>query len=358
MAEQAGVAVSTASAILRGEPTCRATEQTRQRVFEAARAVNYRPNKLAKGLRAQSLSVVGVVFRSFEVPPVTIAKFADLEKAAAAHGYRLWFGAHAAEPARQREYVLEMVDHRVAGMILASEWDSADLINELIQLGVPTVTMENAYPTPTASMVNVDRAHGAYLAVKHLWTDVGCRKLAFLMPPIDWGQGLLKLQGCERALHEVGSDFGSHLVFDGPLRHKGEREEELAQRMIDWLLDQRREFDGVVTYSDLAAFIAAQRLQESGRRIPEDVAVTGFDDLPLARYNRPALTTVRQPLEVGHYAWQLLHEQIQGERPLDAPPKQMWLKPQLIVRGSTVAGAGNRTVAPSATAPRTEDTAD
>jgi DNA-binding LacI/PurR family transcriptional regulator len=190
---------------------------------------------------------------------------------------------------------------------------------------VPAVLVGRpAGPIPV-SYVDADNRGGARMAVGHLATR-GCRRIATITGPLDMGVGIDRLDGYRDGLAAAGLGGGGELVENGDFTEEGG-----AAAMTRLLARPGRPVDAVFAASDLMAAGALRALRAAGRRVPEEVAVVGFEDSAVARYAQPPLTTVRQPIEeMGRQATRLLLAKVAGQ----AGGMHLVLDVELIVRAS------------------------
>ena len=184
---------------------------------------------------------------------------------------------------------------------------------------------EGAGARPTVGYVDADNLGGAEAAVAHLVAR-GRRTIGTVAGPADMVPGADRRTGWEKALREAGRPAGAALVAEGDFTHAGGR------AATEALLGRRPNIDGLFAASDLMALGALDALRAAGRRVPDDVAVVGFDDSELARTTEPPLTTVRQPIEqLGTEMARLLVAQLDD----GAPPTGVVLRTELVVRNSS-----------------------
>jgi LacI family transcriptional regulator len=218
-------------------------------------------------------------------------------------------------------YLRLMLERRVEGLIVARP--SVPLSAEALTAGIPVVAVGVGDHTDV-TVVDVDNRQGGYSATKHL-LDRGHRRIATIVGPESWPSAAARLRGYRDALQNAGA-------------------EELVEHAAGWgldeglaaasrLLERNLGFTALFAHSDLIALGAIRRLREAGLRVPDDVSVVGYDDLPVADFVEPALTTVHQPMrEVGAVAAGLLLDQLAGGAP---PPVAAHLLPaRLVVRQS------------------------
>lgn len=334
VAAEAKVAVSTASAVLREDDTCYASAATREKVTEAARKLGYRPNRFARALRGKCSYTIGLLFESLTLPSITMAKLAPIEQLAWDAGYRVIVGNYYNSPQRQRDHIKEFIANRVDGLILVTaDPSNADAIQDLMKQNVPLVTIDSIYDFPTPN-VWVDRVEGGRLQVEHLLAT-GRKRIVFLASALTTGLAPKKMQGYQQALAAHGSSMDEHVLVD-ITSLKLEDRFSFGRKVIEELVAKGEKFDAIVLSADSLALGVYQALQQAGLRIPQDVAVMGFDDEDYAKAMSPTLSTIRQPREVGEKAVAMLLEQIKNKNePQAMESTQVRLVPTLVVRDST-----------------------
>jgi LacI family transcriptional regulator, galactose operon repressor len=317
VAARAGVSHQTVSRVMNDSP--RVTAATRERVLASIEELGFVPSPLARGLLSNKTRSLGVVAE--DISDHFFARMAaGAEAEARRRGYYLMIGS--VEPGDDEAgYLRLMLERRVEGLIVARP--SVPLSAEALTAGVPVVAVGVGAQTDVP-VVDVDNRRGGYDATKHL-LERGHRRIATIVGPGSWPSAAARLDGYRRALQEAGA-------------------EELVEQAADWgledglaaasrLLERNAGFTALFAHSDLIALGAIRRLREAGLRVPDDVSVVGYDDLPVADYVEPALTTVHQPMrEVGEVAAGLLLDQLAGGAP---PPAATHLLPaRLVVRQS------------------------
>ena len=317
VAARAGVSHQTVSRVINDNP--QVTPATRERVLAAIRELSFVPSPLARGLLSNQTRSIGVV--ADDISDHFFARMvAGAEAEARRRGYYLMIGS--VEPDEDEAgYLRLMLERRVEALVLARP--SAPLSADALTAGVPLVAV-GSFAHTEVPVVDVDNRQGGYDATRYL-LERGHRRIATIVGPAGWPSAVARLDGYCDAVHEAGVD-------------------ELVERASDWgleggfaaasrLLERGAEFTALFAHSDLIALGAIRRLREVGLRVPEDVSVVGYDDLPVADYVEPALTTVHQPMrEVGALAVGLLLDQLGGAPPL--PPAAHLLPAKLIVRQS------------------------
>ena len=214
---------------------------------------------------------------------------------------------------------------RVAGVIIIGQWHHHDQLNEMAARHVPLVVWGAEMPQQLYCTVGGDNRDGGYQATRHLLKG-GRRRILFLGDP-QLPEVRLRHQGYLDALKEAGIKPERRWLLDVPFQ------ESVARRRLDETYRDGVAFDGVVACSDLLALQAVQAVRATGRRVPGDVSITGYDDAPLAAWSDPPLTTVHQPVnEAGQVIVQALMAQIEGQL-----PQSRTMPVNLVVRKSTVA---------------------
>jgi DNA-binding LacI/PurR family transcriptional regulator len=324
VAARAGVSHQTVSRVINHSP--RVTEATRQRVLDAIRDLSYVPSPMARGLSTNQTRSIGVV--ADDVSDHFFARVvAGAEEEARRRGYYLMIGS--VEPDDEEiGYLRLMLERRVEGLILARPsvpLAEADLAAAR-SAGVPLVAVGSS-ELSGVPVVDVDNRQGGYDATRHLLQE-GHRQIATVVGPAGWPSAAARLEGYRQALREAALAEDPELV-----EHASDWGLESGQAAAAVLLERGPAFTAVFAQSDLIALGAIRGLREAGLRIPDDVSVVGYDDLPVAAYVEPALTTVHQPMgEVGARAAGIVLDQIAGG---DAPAAETHLLPTaLVVRES------------------------
>ncbi len=322
IARECGVNVSTVSRSLNG--SYGVNDETRKKVIEAARRLNYVPNRVAQGLatgKSQSLALL--------ISDVRNPFFAEVargaEDQAFAAGYDLILGNADLDPDRQMRYLRSLIAKRVDGLIINSVSGlSEEELEEVFEHNVPIVLLNRSDQIQNISSVSADNFEGGQLAANYL-LQLGHRQMAHLTGPRQHGNLTERARGFVKGLHAAG-ESAHCLVMHGDHNQQG------GYAMTRKLLAAHPEITAIFTANDAMAFGVIRAVQENGRKIPEDISLVGFDNVDLAVIVQPPLTTIHQPkYEMGEAAAQILLRQI--ARP-DAVPEHRLLGVQLIERGS------------------------
>ncbi|MCU1233383.1 MAG: transcriptional regulator, LacI family [Candidatus Solibacter sp.] len=297
VARESGVNVSTVSRALNGEYGVHS--DTRELVLAVAERLQYRPNRVARGLvtgRSHTLALVVSDIRN----PFFAEVARGAEDAAYASDYDLVLCNSDLDAEKQLRYVESLMEKRVDGILMNSVAElSKKQVEQLSNVGVPIVLLNRAAPRNAFSTICADNDAGGVLAAEYLW-KLGHRKIAHLTGPRHHGNMTERANGFVRALSEARKPV-KPVVLHGKNNFQGGME--LAQK----LLAQHEDVTAIFAASDMMAFGAIRALMEAGKRIPEDVSVIGFDNVELSTIVNPPLTTIHQPkYEIGQAAVEIL----------------------------------------------------
>ncbi|RAS31434.1 LacI family transcriptional regulator [Streptomyces avidinii] len=318
VAERSGVSIATVSRVYRNPDSVRA--QTRERVLEAARELGYVPSGNARGLASRTTGVLGLCFPDYADPDAEADAENDsgaddaamlysdqiirgMERAARRHGYALLI---AASLQGGPESLVAKVAGRVDGFaVLAQTVPTEDL--EVISRRLPVVMLAGPREIDHLDHLVVANAAGERELTRHLIEDHGLHRLAFVGGDPDSPDAEARFRGFREACGDAGLP-----VPDAPDLRTGMMTRAEGARAAETLLDRGGERpDAMVFANDQMAVGALRALERREVRVPEDMAVTGFDGIPLSRIVRPSLTTVRQPIrQLGEQAVELLVQRL------------------------------------------------
>lgn len=330
VASQAGVHPSTVSRVLSGNSVSSIRPETRQRVLEAADRLGYRPSALARSLRLQKTLTLGML-----VPDITNPFFSSIikgaEDAARARGYNLILCNSEDEPEREAICLNALREHEVDGFLIASSQMADDTIAGLRAEGYPFVLLNRATRNTDDLAVVVDNHAAARNAVRHL-AELGHRRVGHIAGPQDTTTGVDRYQGYRAAVVAYGLADDPGLAVEAQAFTV-----EAGHQALGIMLDGPARPTAVFAANDLIAIGMLHRLREAGARVPRDLSIVGFNDIPLAGLLEPALTTVRVPqLDMGAVGARLLIDRLEG-RPIG--DVRVTLPTELVVRASTSAPA-------------------
>jgi LacI family transcriptional regulator len=322
VARCAGVSVMTVSRVVNDRPGVGAA--TRAAVRHAIDQLGYRPNVVARGLKAQRSRTIGLL-----VPDITNPYFPEIvrgaEDVAIAHGFTLFLTNVIEDVRREVAGLTAFYERQVDGVIACSPRLESAPLDALLRRHRAAVLVNRRSDPDVAGSVRIDHEHGARLVVRHL-AMVGRRRFAVIAGPADSHAGQERLLGIDREVRELGLTLPDRLIVAGPPTVEG------GTAVARALLEREPSLDALVCFNDLVAAGALVAAAELGRHVPDDLAITGYDDIRFARMFTPALTTVRAPTyDLGRHAAAMLLERMEGRgRGVD-----IVLQPELVVRGST-----------------------
>jgi LacI family transcriptional regulator len=323
VAARAGVSKTTVSRVLNGKGDL--DEKTAARVQQVIAELGYVPSSGAVGLARGHTRTVGVL-----VPSLTWPWMGDVLQGAVdileAESYGLLLFTCNRGEESMRRFATQVSAKAFDGLLVIEPEGTLDYIAGLHAKGLPVVMIDDRGHQPLFPSVATTNRFGAESAARHL-LDTGRRRPAVVQGPT-FGCTEERLDGFGQTYAAAGLPIEPERIVDGDFTFDGGR---LA---IKALREAGIEFDSVFAHNDLSAAGVIQELRDAGVNIPVDVAVVGFDDIPLATHTEPALTTVRQPLrEMGGAAAQMLLSYFEGEPVLET---RLVIPTTLIVRGSSV----------------------
>jgi len=325
VASRAGVSTATVSRALNG--TAKIAPATRQAIDEAVRELGYRPNGLARSLRTKSTQTIALL-----LPDITNPFFPRLVRgvqvAARRRGYLMLLASAEGDAAGEQDYLELFRANAVDGALLVGVSIPSEQITRVVAEGFPIVSLDRDIDCPDVPLVQVDNREGARTAVEHL-LQLGHRRIAHIGGPHGLNISRERLAGYREAL------TSARIAVDPALIVEGDYEETGGAAAAARLLDSGVHFTAVFAANDLTAIGAMDALHERGLQVPDDVSVVGFDDLRLAAYVSPGLTTVHQPAaEIGERAAGILIDIIRGRRRAGRVGHVV-LPPHLVERAST-----------------------
>ena len=323
VANRAHVSVRTVSRVINGQGEI--TEATRQRVLTTIDEMDYRPSKLARGLVSRHTDTIGLIVGDIANPFFSEIARAMQDRARAA-GYDVFFCNSGGSWEEELRALHSLADHGVDGIVISpSPGLTAERIKPFADRFCPIVTLVYPLAHPHISSIQSEIRKGARQAVEYL-IDKGHTTIAMLAGPAPTPMIHWRVEGYRDALLAHGLPFRAELVCSGaPVFERG-------RASTHEILSRFPEVTAIFAYNDLLALGAIRACRELGRRVPEDCAIIGFDDIPLADWVTPALTTVRMDKQaLGDRAVARLLEM------LDAPELQyapVFIPAELVVRES------------------------
>jgi len=329
LADRVGVHPSTISRVSNNDPGLRISPATRTRIESLLRETEYRPNGVARGLKLRQTLALAVVIPDV-TNPLFAALFRGVEDGALTRGYNVVLCNTDGSPERQRSHLASLTAGRVDGVILASTFLRDPSVRWLRQQRIPHVLVNRFSDDGLDPFVGSDDEMGARVATQHLF-GLGHRRIAHLAGQATVSTGVLRRRGYLSALGDAGIKVDPDLIVESGYVEDG------GARAAEGLLAMRDRPTAIFAVNDMAAAGAYGAARRLGLRIPEDLALVGYNNIPLAGRLIPGLTTVHVPVhEFGIVAARLLLDQIDTGRLVS---RRVVFTPELVVRGSTVVGA-------------------
>jgi LacI family transcriptional regulator len=324
VAERAGVSVTSVSHFV--NKTRPISNAMQVRIEQAMAELSFKPNALARSLRLKQTKSVGVI-----VPDSTNPFFANIthsiEKELFAYQYNVILGNSDSNVDRALIYLRVMTERQVDGLIFIDVGASGDALKELLpRLSIPLVLVDRVIPGLDVDYVTVTNTKGGFDATNHL-LSLGHRRIACLTGPPDLPTSADRRQGYIQALTDAGISPDEKLIYAGDFQI------ESGYTGGIHLLERSPRPTAIFAANDLMAVGVMRAAADLGLSVPAELSVVGFDDIPLARFSTPALTTITQPtLQIGVITASFMLRRIQDEQ---LPPEQKILETSLVVRHTT-----------------------
>lgn len=324
VAKRAGVSAMTVSRVINNSGYI--SQETRQRVERAIAELGYVPNALARGLRFKQTKTLALVLTDITNPFfTTLAR--GVEDAASEQGFSVIFCNTDESQEKESSYLNVVVQKQVDGVLLIPAQSALESVTFLRERGVRFVVLDRRIPGAEADVVRGDSEQGAYALVCHLLA-LGHRRIAALSGPETVSTAADRVAGYRRALAEAD------LTFEPALVRYGGFTQESGYEMAQAVLALPQPPTALLTGNNFIAIGALHALREAGLRVPDDISIVTFDDLPAAVAIDPFLTVAAQPAyEMGRQATALLLDRLADGGP--AGPQEIVLPAELIVRRSS-----------------------
>jgi len=321
LADYLGLCPATVSVVLNNVPGRSIPAETRERVRAAARKFNYQPSLLARSLRKQRTFTVGVL-----VPELSDGYHTLVMSGIGDHlmreGYFYFSAHHRHKPDMIEEYPRLLMGRGAEGLITI---DTA-LTHEL---PLPVVAVAGHRKIPGVTNVVLDHKRAAELSLRHLY-QLGHRQIAFMRGQPFSADSDDRWRSIVAVAKELGLEIRPELTIQ---LERDLTSPELGYPVVQELLGHRRRFTAIVSFNDIAAIGAIRALRDANLSVPDDISVIGFDDINVAAYHTPRLTTIRQPLhDMGETAARILLQRMQGFKDY---PEEFAVPPELIIRETT-----------------------
>ncbi|WP_215224244.1 LacI family DNA-binding transcriptional regulator [Echinicola shivajiensis] len=320
------ISISTVSRALRNSPEIKL--ETRQKVMAMAEKLNYTPNVVAQSLRVNRTKTLGIV-----VPQLASHFFASnisgIQDTAYKRGYNVMICQSNENFEQEKSDIRTLISTRVDGLLisLSRETESYEHLQNLIDREIPFVLFDRITEGFPVSTVTVDDTLGAYKVTKHL-LDQGCKRIAFISGPEGMYICKKRIAGYVQALKENGVSLDENLIVYSDLT------EESNKKLTNQLLGLEEKPDAIFAINDPVAIDVMKFLKSKGMKIPQDIALVGFTNMPVSDALEPSLSTVDQPAyEMGRLAANNLLDQLLD--PESFEPQNLVLDTELVIRNSS-----------------------
>ncbi|MFN0085809.1 MAG: LacI family DNA-binding transcriptional regulator [Blastocatellia bacterium] len=336
IAARAGVAPMTVSRVI--NESGYASEAMREKVKRAVKELNYHPNGLARSLKRQSTQVVGILLPDI-VNPFSAELVRGIQEVLLSRGYASFICTSERSIEREQAGLRALFDHRVDGIIVATREtpNGNEWLRSLVDRNLPVAVVGRDFEHPRVDRVTADHEKGGYEATKHLIAG-GHKRVAFVGVSLQSGAGLRRFQGYLAALrdHRLPVEE-AWIVGPDSLSGPGFSTQDDGYQGMKRLLALRKPPTAVFARNDFTAIGAMCALRDHGLSVPDNVSIVGFDNVSLAAYTWPPLTTIDQPtVEQGRQAASLLLERIEDRRDGRSRDRiEINLNCHLIIRQST-----------------------
>jgi LacI family transcriptional regulator len=324
IAKKAKVSMITVSRAMNNRPDI--SRETKSRILKIARELNYTPDLLARSLVTRKTKTVAVLVPD-NVDPFYAAVVQGIGDECRERGYGIFLWNTHDSADKELEYLRQAREKRTDGMLIYPVQADSRYIKELRRSPVPFVFLNRHADAVNVDYVINDNVHGAYLAVNHL-VQKGHKHIAYICAKPNASSGKERIAGCRKAIQEAGlpSESLELLVCEETIASCYKLVKELVAK------DQRP--SAIFVWDDRLAIGAMKAIGEANLRIPQDMAIVGYDDIESSEFLHPPLTTVHQPThQIGETAARILLDKLESE---ELPkPKKTILKPELVVRDTT-----------------------
>lgn len=325
VAELAGVSPSTVSRVITESKDLNIKDETRRRILDAIRKLDYKPNVIARSLRLKSTNTIGMI-----VPDVTNNFFSILfkgaEKLTSEKGFSIILCNTDDNLTKARMLISSLRQRQVDGLLLATTIFDDDILHDMNLKKYPHVFVNRRLNNEVESSVLVDNFFGTKLAIEHL-ISLGHVNIAHIAGPLFVDTAKKRRNSYQFLLENNKIPYNSQLVIEGEMTEEG------GYKAFNKLIYEGVDFTAIYAANDLIAIGVMTAAKEKGFKIPEDFSLVGFDDLPIAQKTNPSLTTIKIPIfEMGYMAAEILINDIKKEHNF---VNKVVLKPELIVREST-----------------------
>lgn len=330
IAKRARVSTATVSRTINRVPTV--NPQLAKRVWSTIAEMGYYPNTQARALVSGRSRIFGIIISQITNPffPEMVQVF---ETIAAQNDYEIMITSTENDPTRMEHAVRRMIERRVDGVAIMTFGMEEVLLEDLKLREVPLVFVDVGSPRPRVNTIHIDYQHGIRQAVQHL-AALRHERIAFITGPLGLKSAVARKQAFGKALQEIGIASDPNLILEGDHTMEG------GMEAFSRLLSATNRPTAVMCSNDMTAIGVMRKCYEEGIKIPDDLSVIGFDDIRLAQFVLPPLTTVQMSQsELGRLAFRALFAEVQRAQP-DPSGTEYQLQTSLVLRESTAMAGG------------------
>lgn len=323
VAREAGVSVATVSRYINNNGYV--SENTINKIKQVMEELNYHPNEIARGLARKRTNTIALV-----IPDITNPFFPELvvsiEKIAKEKGYRLILINSDEDSILSSAFWRSLESRYTDGLILASFQFNDSVLKELNAKNIPFVRIDRAADKNSSDSIGIDNYKGARLAVSHLF-EIGCRNIAHICGPLNFQPSLERIRGYKDELAEKGVTYP-------PIVLEGDFSLESGKSLTGKLISEHPDVDGIFLANDMMAIGSLKILKQLGKKVPEEIALIGFDGIKLVELVDPEISTIEQPIyDIGVVATSRLINMIENVQVIDG---DYHLDVRLVKRESTL----------------------
>jgi LacI family transcriptional regulator len=322
VAQLANVSIATVSNVI--NESKHVSEDLKKKVFDSMKVLNYKPNEIAKSLRVNQSNLIGILIS--DISNNFISKVVKgVENTLNEEGYNVLLCSTDSDIEKEKRYMNVLMGKRIDGLIISSA-GTGEHYNDLLNADVPLVFLNRCPDHIPANMVMTNNIKGAYFATEHLIKH-GYTKIGIIAGPMHLSTGRDRYIGYERAHEDYGIPVSNELVLEGNL------DIESGYKLTKEMLESKSEVDALFISNNSMSLGAYKYIKEKGIKIPEDIAIFGYDDPEWAEVVDPPISGIRQPAyELGVLAAQNIINTIQGNQEVSKGIK--YLDPEMVIRKS------------------------
>jgi LacI family transcriptional regulator len=329
VAKAARVSIATVSRVINGVDGV--SSKLEQRVQAAMEKLHYHPSMLARNFKSQETRLIGVIIPILEHPAYS-RMAAAIERRLFGYNYRALICNSEEDEERENAYIEMLMRQRVEGIIIDSSARNTQSLVELKENNIPIVLFDRMLPEIPCNQVFCDNSLGGYTAIKYL-AELGHRRIGVVAAPTYPEVITRRIRGTREAIADFGIDDDPELLVTGDTQLF-----DMGYQAAQYLLQLKVRPTAIFAMTDVTAVGVMHAAAEAGLKIPDDLSVIGYDDLPIAAYMIPPLTTIAQPFsEMAETAIELLFKQIKNPELL---PERAVLPTRLVVRATTAPPRG------------------